>query len=82
VSSSASYLTVREAAELVGLSDQAVRRAIGRGDLQATKPCNRIRIALDDVEAWLERNRVVPPAARQVLTNTRGLRQKLRDSDV
>ena len=81
MTSSASYLTVQEAAKLVGLSEQAIRRAIRRGELQAIKVCSRIRILLTDLQAWLERNRIAPPSNHQVKSTKRGLRRKLRDSD-
>jgi excisionase family DNA binding protein len=81
VTSSASYLTVQEAATLVGLSEQAIRRAIRRGELQAIKVCSRIRILLTDLEAWLEGNRIAAPSTHQVKSKKHGLLRKLRDSD-
>ena len=48
----------------VGLSEQAIRRAIRRGELRASKVCSRIRILLADLEDWIERNQVIPVGAR------------------
>jgi excisionase family DNA binding protein len=54
-------LTLQQVARQLALSDEAVRRAIGRGDLPAVKVCGRFRIARADVDEWLERSRVAPP---------------------
>jgi excisionase family DNA binding protein len=61
-------LTVGEAAERVGLKHLAIRRAIQRGELPATKLCSRIRIDPSDLTRWITANRVLvnrsPPEAR------------------
>src|SRR5262245_29659504 len=57
----AAYLSVREAASRVGLSETTVRRAVKRGDLHAfnlgsgRRPTWRIKAA--DLEAWAGRAR-------------------------
>ena len=51
------YLTVAEAARASGFSRQAVYRAIGRGELQASLVCSRIRIHPDDFLAWMDGDR-------------------------
>jgi excisionase family DNA binding protein len=56
-------LTVKEAAAAVRLTQWAVYRAIQRGELTAYKPCGRLRIHKDDLDAWLESTRV-PVQAR------------------
>jgi excisionase family DNA binding protein len=60
-------LTVRQAADRVGLKDLALRRAIQRGELPATKLCSRIRIDPSDLTRWITANRVLvnqsPPDA-------------------
>jgi excisionase family DNA binding protein len=53
-------LTPAEVAERVGLSTKAVRRAYERGELPASKLCGRVRIRPEDVEAWIEGNRIEP----------------------
>jgi excisionase family DNA binding protein len=50
------WLSVDEAADVVGLSSKTIRRAIDRKELKASKVRNRVRINLDDVEAWLRDN--------------------------
>ena len=56
-------LTVKEAAAAVRLTQWAIYRAIQRGELTAYKPCGRLRIHKDDLDAWLESTRV-PVEAR------------------
>lgn len=60
------YLSVQQAAEQVGLKHLAIRRAIQRNELPATKLCSRIRIHPSDLNRWIAANRVVgqrsPPA--------------------
>lgn len=53
-------LTVAQVSELVQLDETTIRRAIKRGELQASKPAGQIRIAPDDVDQWLEATRVEP----------------------
>jgi len=54
------FLSVREAAEIVGLSEKALRRAIRDGELPASKPRGRIRIRRADIEAWIKSSRIEP----------------------
>jgi excisionase family DNA binding protein len=63
-------LTVSEVAERVGLSTKAVRRAIERGELPASKLCGRIRVRPEDVDEWIESNRVGASAPRTVQPTT------------
>lgn len=53
-------LTLGEACQRVRLSPWTLRRAIGRGDLLAYKPGNRIRIPESALEDWLRTSRVEP----------------------
>lgn len=74
--------TVAEVAERVGLGERAIRRAIERGELPASKLCGRVRVRPEDAEAWIEQNRVqprIPPAVPRRLTApaTNGLRELL-----
>jgi excisionase family DNA binding protein len=50
-----SYLSPTEVAEILGFNPATVYRAVDRGHLRATKPpgTNRIRIAEEDLQAWL-----------------------------
>ncbi|MGH3041154.1 MAG: helix-turn-helix domain-containing protein [Gaiellaceae bacterium] len=73
-----------EVAALCGLSRKAVYRAIERGELQASKLCSRLRIRPDDVERWIEANRLEKAATSKrrpvrVPAST-GLRILLRDA--
>jgi excisionase family DNA binding protein len=53
-------LSVAEVAERVGRDQQAVRRAIDRGDLVAFRVCGRLIVYESDFEKWLDRCRVEP----------------------
>lgn len=59
-------LTVTEVAQIVGLSEWAVRRAIHDGQLPAFKPRGRLRIDEADLELWLDGTRVQAVRARPV----------------
>lgn len=53
---SAEFLTVTEAADLLGVHHQTVRRKIERGDIPAVQlggPGSHIRIPRDGLDAWL-----------------------------
>lgn len=56
-------LTVQEVAETCRLSTKAVRGAIRRRELNATKPCGRWRVAPGDMWAWLAATAVDPVPA-------------------
>jgi len=56
-------LSVHEAAERVGLKHLALRRAIDRGELTASKLCGRVRIDPSELRRWIESNRVAPTDA-------------------
>jgi hypothetical protein len=47
-------VTVDHAAAMVGLSAQAIRRAILQGDLTAHYPTSRPMIMVDDLRGWVE----------------------------
>jgi excisionase family DNA binding protein len=51
-------LSSREVAENLGVSIDAVRRAIRSGALAAYKPCGRIRIREEDLVAYLDGQRI------------------------
>lgn len=76
-------LTAAQTAERVGLSTKAVRRAIERGELPASKLCGRIRVRPADVDSWIEANRIGASAPRTVLPAATpaadGLRALLND---
>jgi excisionase family DNA binding protein len=76
-------VSVAEVASLVGLSAKAVRRAVERGELPASKLCGRIRVRREDVDAWVESNQVRPraaPARPTRLPAANGLRSLLADN--
>ena len=54
------YLTPRDAAERLVISERAVRNAIARGELPAVKVCRRIRIAEHDFDVWVAAARIEP----------------------
>ncbi len=64
-------MTVDDVAELVQLGPEAVRRAVRRGELRASKLGGRIRIRRDDVNAWIEAQTLATPRCRR--------RPRLRD---
>jgi excisionase family DNA binding protein len=71
-------LTIPEVAEMCGLSQKSIRRAIDRGDLPAMKLCSRLRIAPGDVAAWYRGNLVVPTDTDALFADPRGGRRRRR----
>jgi len=71
-------LTVPEVAQMCGLSEKSIRRAIERGELHAMKLCSRLRIAPEDVAAWYRGNIVTTPDATILFADPRGGRRRLR----
>lgn len=70
-------LSSREVADQLGVSIDAVRRAIKSGALAAYKPCGRIRVREEDLQDYLDGHRVAPPrATRQRPPNPRVLRTR------
>lgn len=57
-------LTPDQVADLVQLSAEAVRRAVRRGELRASRVCGRLRIMPADVEAWMAASTVAPSPRR------------------
>lgn len=55
----AEILTVEEVARRSKLGEKAVRNAIRRGELRASKLCGRWRIREKDYEAWFDSGRLV-----------------------
>lgn len=51
-------LSPEDVARHCGLSRKAVYRAIERRELPAAKLCSRLRIRPEDVERWIESNRL------------------------
>ena len=47
------FLTPRDAAARLVISERAVRNGISRGELRAVKVCRRVRIAERDFETWV-----------------------------
>lgn len=60
-------LSVADVARITGLSETTIRAAIADGELAATRLRRRIRIAVDDVAAWIDENRVRPPLASELI---------------
>jgi excisionase family DNA binding protein len=56
-------LTVRDVADVTGLSDRAIYHAVARGELRALRVCSRIRIPQEWFDEWLERAVVEPEPA-------------------
>lgn len=74
-----------EVARLCGLSRKAVYRAIERGELRASRLCSRLRIRPDDVDEWIEANRLErstlgPRVHRTPAAAQNGLRRLLQES--
>jgi excisionase family DNA binding protein len=87
-------LSPEAVARLVGLSRKAVYRGIERGELPASRLCSRLRIRREDVDIWIERNRVAAdpsplansahsglPRRRRALPARGGLRTLLAESE-
>jgi len=55
-------LSPEQVAQTCGLSRRAVYRAIERGELPASRLCNRLRVREEDLDAWVEGQRVKTPA--------------------
>lgn len=76
------YLSATEVAEILGFNPATVYRAIERGNLRAIKPpgTNRIRIAEDDLQAWLSAGTVETsnPTPRPKARPRRSTRQRGR----
>lgn len=80
-------LSVAQVAGLTGLSPHSIYRAIGTGELGASKLRGRIRISLADIDQWIDAGRLglrasgrrPPIPARQGQLNGpgRGLRELL-----
>jgi excisionase family DNA binding protein len=51
-------LTIAEAAQRVNLKPAALRRAIHRNELGATKLCSRIRIDPAELDQWISRHQI------------------------
>jgi excisionase family DNA binding protein len=81
----ATLLSPEDVATQCGLSRKAVYRAIERGELRASKLCSRLRIRPDDLDTWIETNRLEKTASRQRrpthLPASKGLRALLADSN-
>lgn len=76
------YLTPREAADRLLISERAVRNAISRGELRAVKVCRRVRIAEHDYEAWVAAALINPVDRIELpprVAPGRGLRGVLRE---
>ena len=58
----APLLSPEEVAQLCGLSRRAVYRAIDRGELKASRLCSRLRVRHEDLDAWVDGQRVEPAA--------------------
>ena len=53
-------LTIAEVAEAMGLSPNAVYRAIWAGELRASKLRGRLRVPIAQLDAWIDSNLVRP----------------------
>lgn len=80
---SEALLSISQVAERCGLSSKAVRGAVSRGELGASKLCNRIRVHPKDLEMWVAARRIglgartsrSVPASSQVRSGLRRLLQ-------
>jgi excisionase family DNA binding protein len=77
------YMTPRDAAGRLLISERAIRNAICRGELPAVKVCRRVRFTEEDFEAWVAAARIEPaarpaPSVRTGAAGT-GLRRVLRE---
>lgn len=76
-------LGIAEVAKRAALSQKAVRRAIDRGELVASKMCGRIRVAPEAFDRWVSDSTIrpdVPVHVRPVkLSAAHGLRSLLAD---
>jgi excisionase family DNA binding protein len=59
-------LSPEEVARACGLSRRAVYRAIARGELRATRLCNRLRIHPAEFEKWIEAGTPRPETAARL----------------
>ena len=71
-------LTIPEVAQMCGLSEKSIRRAIERGELPAMKLCSRLRIAPEDMASWYRGNLVTPTDPTVLFADPRGGRRRLR----
>jgi excisionase family DNA binding protein len=80
----ATLLSPEDVAAQCRLSRKAVYRAIERGELRASKLCSRLRIRPDDLDTWIEGNRLekaAPDESRPThIPASNGLRALLADS--
>jgi excisionase family DNA binding protein len=58
-------LSVRDVAELAGLSEMAIYRAIHDGELKAAKLRGKLRIRPQDFERWIDESSVEPTGTRE-----------------
>lgn len=75
ITATTSMLTIKEAAELVGVSDQSIRRWIKAGDLHAYKPGKEYRIDRKELWEFLDSRRAENPKAQAP-----SLRQQLEEA--
>ncbi len=54
-------LSPDQVARICGLSRRAVYRAITRGELPAARLCNRLRVRVEDLDAWINESIMRPP---------------------
>jgi len=65
-SSATRLLSVSDVAELTGLSESVLYRAIAAGELRASKLRGRLRVRFVDLDAWIESNIVRPDPPRRI----------------
>lgn len=63
---SAAWLSPTDAAAELACSRDSVLRAIARGDLPAMRYGRLVRIARDDLDAFLAAHRTAPPTRRRL----------------
>lgn len=61
------WLSVAEAAERTGFTPEVIRRAIRRGELRAYKPLGRLKIAEEDLDAWMREHPAAQETAAEAL---------------
>ena len=61
----ATYRTVQEVAELLGMSEKQIRALIKREDLPAFKFGREYRVNDEELATWIEDHRIVPMKTRE-----------------
>ena len=74
--------SVREAAKLAGISESAMRSAIGKGMIKAIKIFTKLLIAEQDLEFFLRERQGTVPNAKEPLRGSSRLPRHFAESDL